>query len=730
MPLAYSPYELPLIASGLICLGVAALVWPRRSAIGASSFVWLPLSVALWAFGNALEIACLELGAKLFWANFEYLAIVSLPVFWLVFAREYSHGGERLHPRTLALLGVIPLITLALVWTDGWHGLVRRDIALDAAAPYSRISKTYGPWFYVHLAYSYILLTAGAGYVVRALVRSPYLYRGQAAALLVACGVPWAGNAAYILGHSPFPPMDPTPIAFTVSCVAFAVGLLRWRLLDLVPAARDAVIEGMSDGLIVLDSQDRIVDLNPAACRVIGCTPNQAIGRRADTLWPARPDLTARYRDVLEAQEELTLGEGDQQRHYDLRISPLPDRQGRLAGRLVTLRDITRRRQLETQLREAQKLEAVGRLAGGVSHHFNNLLTVIMAHGEFVRQGLDPASPLRPDVERILVASRQAGELTRQLLVFGRRQRMIALAVSVNDLLADMRAVLRHLLGEDITLELKLAADLGDVRADPAQVEQMIVNLLANARDAMPAGGVLAIETADVELAEGASVGYLQARPGRYVRLSISDTGVGMSREVKEHLFEPFFTTKPIGKGTGLGLPAVYGIVEECGGCIEVTSEPGQGTTFRVYLPRLESAAREVAPADLPPLARGPETILVVEDEDAVRASLVQALEALGYAVLEARDGEEALRLCRGRDGAIDLVLTDVVMPQLGGRELAAQLGREGHGLRVAYMSGHPEDTIDSQGALDEDVPLIRKPFTTKAIARAVRSALDAPRAP
>ncbi len=731
MALAYSPYELPLIASGLACLALVALMWPRRSAMGAGSFILLPLAVALWAFANALEIACIELPAKLFWANVEYLSIVSLPVIWLAFAREYSRGGDRLPRRTLALLAVIPAITLALVWTDNTFGLVRHDFAIDPSAPYSRISKVYGPWFYVHVVYSYILLSAGVVYIARALVRSPHIYRGQAFALLVACAVPWAGNAFYVLlGRSPFPPMDPTPINFTISCLAFAEGLRRWRLLDLVPAARDAVIEGMSDALIVLDTQHRIVDLNPAACRVIGCTPRQAVGQPVAKALFDRPDLAARYRDVLEAQEEITLGEGDRRRHYDLHISPMRDRAGRLAGRLVTLHDITRRKQLEVQLREAQKLEAVGRLAGGVSHHFNNLLTVIIAHGEFVRQGLDPASTLRPDVERILAASRQAGELTRQLLAFGRRQHAMAQAVSLNDLLTEMRAVLRHLLGEDITLELKLAPDLGDVRADPAQVEQAIVNLLSNARDAMPAGGVLAIETAEVDLAEGASTGYLQAHAGRYVRLTIRDTGVGMGPEVREHLFEPFFTTKPVGKGTGLGLPAVYGIVEECGGCIDVTSEPGRGTTFTIYLPRLERAAREVGSPDLPPTVRGSETILVVEDEDAVRAPLVQALKALGYAVLEARDGEEALRLCRESTGAVDLVLTDVVMPRLNGRELAAQLGREHRGLRVAYMSGHPEDTVDALGALDEDAPLIRKPFTTNAIARAVRRALDAPPAP
>lgn len=588
MRLAYNPFELLLVISGLTCLALLALVWPRRAAMAASTFVLLPLAVAVWAFANALEIACLDLPAKLFWANLEYLPIVSVPVIWLVFTLEYSRGGERPHWRTLALLAIIPLITLALVWSDGAHGLVRRNEALDTTGPFYRISKSYGPWFRVHLAYSYLLLAGGALHVARAVVRSPYLYRGQAAALLVACGVPWASNAAYLLGRGPLAPMDPTPVAFTVSCVVFAYGLWRWRLLDLVPAARDAVIEGMSDGLIVLDTRNRIVDLNQAACRLIGCTPRQAIGQPAAKVLFAQADLAARYRDVLEAQEEFTFGEGDEQRYYDLRIAPLRDRRGGLAGRLVTLRDITHHRRLERQLREAQTLQAVGRLAGGVAHHFNNLLTVITGHGEFIAQGLGEANPLRGDVERILAASRQAGELTRQLLAFGRRERVRAEEVSINDLLVQMRPLLRHVLGEEISLELKLAAGMGEVRADPAQIEQVILNLLTNACDAMAGGGTLTIETAEVEMGEGANTGYLQARPGRYVWLAVSDTGVGIAPEEKAHLFEPFFTTKEIGKGTGLGLPAVYGIVEECGGCIDVASEPGQGTTFSIYLPTIE----------------------------------------------------------------------------------------------------------------------------------------------
>lgn len=562
---AYSPYELPLIASALICLAVVALVLPRRSAMGAASFALLPLTVAFWALANALEIAFLDLPVKLFWANLEYLSIVSVPVLWLVFALEYSRGSDALSRRTLGLLAVIPVITLALVWTDGAHGLVRRNIALDATGPFLRISKTYGPWFYVH-TYSYLLIAVGAFHIVRAVLRSPRIYQGQAVALLVGCAVPWAVNAAYILDRSPLPPMDPTPMAFAVSCVAFAWGLLHWRLLDLVPVARAAVIEGMSDGLMVLDVQNRIVDLNPAACSLIGCTRDQAIGQPAARVLVAQAKVCARYRETLEVQEEITLGE----------------------------------------------------------------------------------------------------------------------------------------------------------------IEQVIVNLLTNARDAMPGGGTPTIETASVELSEGANIRYLPVRAGRYVLLTIRDTGVGMTPKVKEHLFEPFFTTKEIGKGTGLGLPAVYGIVEEAGGCIDVTSEPGQGTTFKIYLPALTGQVEEATPTPSEPLARGWETVLVVEDEEAVRDLVVQTLERLGYSVLEARDGDEALRICREQSEAIDLVLTDVVMPRLNGQELARQLRRGQHTFGIVYISGHPEDTINDHGPLSEQVPLIRKPFTMEAIARAVRSALDA----
>jgi PAS domain S-box-containing protein len=412
-----------------------------------------------------------------------------------------------------------------------------------------------------------------------------------------------------------------------------------------------------------------------------------------------------------------------------------------LRGLTVDLTELRRSEralhQSEEQLRQAQKMDAVGKLAGGIAHDFNNLLMVIRGDSDLMLRRLAPGHPLRRNAEGIREAADQAATLTRQLLAFSRKQVMAPRLVDLNGIVASIHAMLQRLLGETINLVTITAPDLGGVKADPGQMEQMILNLCVNARDAMPDGGRLTIRTANVQLDETAAARWNDVKPGPYVMLEVADTGIGMDAETRSHLFEPFFTTKEQGKGTGLGLSTVYGTVKQSGGHISVESEPGQGSTFTVYLPRVAATApppeprpAAAAPAPRPRVearltpGRG-ETILLVEDAQRVRAVVREILEMSGYVVLEARHGAEALELSNQHPGVIHLLVTDVVMPQMSGRELAQRLATLRPELKVLYMSGYTDDAIVRHGVLAAGIAFLAKPFTPDALALKVREVLD-----
>jgi len=389
------------------------------------------------------------------------------------------------------------------------------------------------------------------------------------------------------------------------------------------------------------------------------------------------------------------------------------------------VRDVTDQRRLQQQLLQSQKMEAVGRLAGGIAHDFNNLLTVITSYSDLLLEDLGTDDPKRSDVEQVRKAADGAAALTRQLLAFSRQQVVEPRVVSLNAVVESLQKILRRVLGEDVDLATTPGSDLGAVRADVGQLEQVLMNLAVNARDAMPTGGKLTIETDNVEHDPAFARGQGAAAVRQFVMLAVTDTGVGMDEATKARVFEPFFTTKAPGKGTGLGLATVYGIVQQSGGFIWVYSEPGHGTTFKIYLPRVDAPAEGAVVAAVGPVARGTETVLLAEDSAAVRAVARQVLERQGYTVLEAPDGELALQLAQRHSGPIHLLLTDVVMPGMSGRQLADRLALARPDMKVLYASGYTDDSVVRHGVLEEGTPYLQKPFTPESLARKVRDVLD-----
>jgi PAS domain S-box-containing protein len=421
-------------------------------------------------------------------------------------------------------------------------------------------------------------------------------------------------------------------------------------------------------------------------------------------------------------------------RYVEARCICLPDPEGQPAALRGTLQDVTERKQgqldrekLELQLRQSQKMEAIGQLAGGVAHDFNNLLTVIIGYAQMLMAESDPDSPEREMLAAVKQSGERAALLTQQLLAFSRKQVLQPQLLNLNQIVKETEKMLRRLIGEDINIATALDAELFPVRIDPGQLMQVLMNLAVNARDAMPQGGKLTIKTANFHAdAERAQL-MPQYHEGEYVLLSISDDGCGMTAEVRARVFEPFYTTKPKGQGTGLGLATVYGIIKQSGGNVEVYSEPGYGTTFKIYLPAEASDALHLAEqrAEAPPAAHGHETVLLVEDESAVRLVAMLVLEAQGYTVLEAPGAEEALRLVAEHPGRIDLMLTDVVMPEMNGRELADNVIRDREGIKVLFMSGYTDDAVFRHGLLYRDVAFLQKPFTPTSLAKKVREVLD-----
>ncbi len=493
------------------------------------------------------------------------------------------------------------------------------------------------------------------------------------------------------------------------------------------------ITENAGDLIAVVDPLGNRIYNSPSYQTILGYSPREL--KETSPFEQIHPDDHQLVRNALERARANGAGgrivyrmrhKDGSWRFLESTRSIIRNEKGEVTKIVSINRDITERKLLEEQLVQSQKMEAVGRLSGGIAHDFNNLLGVMIGYAEFLQERLDSSNPLRGSADEILKAGKRAAALTRQLLAFSRQQVLDPKVLDLNAIVIDIEQLLRRVIGEDIQLEIDLDPLIGRIKADYSQIEQVLVNLAVNARDAMPRGGKLTIQTKSVELDAAVLQHHYPNQPGPYICLTMSDTGVGMNAATKARAFEPFFTTKEKGKGTGLGLSTVYGIVKQSGGHIHIDSTPLEGTTFRIYLPKtVEIPAAKIEDPGFTPVRTGSETILVAEDEPSLRALVISILQGSGYTVLEAGDGEEALAVSRVHEGAIDLLLTDVVMPGMGGKALAAEITRERPEIAVVYMSGYPGHTYKEQWPLDAGCVLLMKPFTQEDLCQTLGKALD-----
>jgi PAS domain S-box-containing protein len=511
-------------------------------------------------------------------------------------------------------------------------------------------------------------------------------------------------------------------------------GVLARTQLDKERLLLSTAIEQTAEGVIITDVEGAILYVNPAFEQITGYSRAEAVGKEPRRLLDSGKHNDAFYQELRavtgagQVWDGRVINKNKDGAFYtaDVTISPVRDNSGAIINYVEVQRDVTREVELEEQYLQAQKMEAIGQLTGGIAHDFNNLLTAINGFAELVQSRLPADSPFKGMVENILGSGQRAADLVKQLMAFSRKQVIEPKVLDLNEVMANMDKMLQRIIGEDIELKTNLSPKLWPVKVDPAQIEQVIVNLAVNARDAMPEGGRLTLETTNIALSEDYIAQHWEAQPGDYVLLGISDSGVGMSQEVQAHIFEPFFTTKEKGQGTGLGLATVFGIVKQSGGNIQVYSEEGRGTSFKIYLPVAgETSQPLIHSQDEAGIPSGSETLLLVEDDTRVRELARQVLQGQGYIVLEAQNPQEALLLSSRYTGPIQLMLTDVVMPGMTGKALAEELSQTRPDLKVLYMSGYTDSTIAHHGVLEAGVAFLQKPFSLRALARKVRAVLD-----
>ena len=716
-----SPLSALLLVATVLSIAIVVIVNRRRLMPGTVPFTLLMMAAAEWAAMAALEHAAVEPAAKVLFAELEYPGIVSVAPLWLMFALAYTGRDTRLTPGRIALLWIVPVATVALVWTNQWHRLVWTTITPSSATPGAPLVYGHGPAFWAAVAYNYALNVAGTAILIAAAVRLPRPYRRQSAALLTGLALPWLGNALY-LGGWHVVRGDPTPLAFALTGVVYVFGVFRLGLFDVVPVARHLVIEHMADGVMVLDVHNRIVDINPSARAMLGIGNTPVIGVVAGRILAQWPDIVARYRDVPEAQEELRLDGADGLRYLDLRISPLRDRSARLKGRLIVVSDVTARRRTEEALRQNEKLASLGQLLAGVAHELNNPLSVIVGHTTLLLRANLGDAGAAARVEKIATAAERCGRIVKSFLAIARQRVTEHSTTDVNRVLHEAVDFLAYQLDVDeVAVTFDLARELPPIWADPHQLHQVVLNLLTNARHALRA-------------VNGPRRVVISSRydPARErVRFTIADNGPGIPVALRHRIFEPFFTTKSAGMGSGLGLSVCRGIIAAHEGSIAVETADGGGAAFVVELPLATGASATVheEPRERADVIRG-KRILLVDDEITVAEVLAELLAFDDHEVTIAGNGAIALELLEAQ--RFDLVISDLRMPVLDGPALYRRLQLQDPGIRdrFVFLTGDTLSADTNAFLHSTGAATLTKPFEGEVVRRVVQDTLRNAAAP
>ena len=715
-----TPYTLLLLAAAAISAAIAVLAWRRGPSPGARAFSALMLLVVLNVLVSMSLLGSTTLDSFLFWVKMSFVG-GALGVAWLVFTLMYDGRSLRDVTRIAALIAIEPAAVFALAWFNDQHHLLwTHATALPITVPGSlmHVDTSFGPLFWVWNAYQYALLLWGVVVLMRGMFRAPSTYRGQTIAVLVAIAVPWTANILFLIRRTPVTGLDLTPFAFALSGAALFFALYRFRFLDLVPIPRSSIVEASPNGALVLDGRGRVVDINAAAEGFLGCTAHQILGTQGTQILPALSSA------VPGTDIELTFVREGMERSYDLHVAPLRRRM----GTLVLLMDVTDRKRMAARLLQAQKMDALGLMAGGIAHDFNNLLTGILGNLSIIRDQAGRSEPIAEPLAQAEKAARRAAGLTHNLLTFSRNGSPSPTPVDLNRSVDLTLQSIAELVPPSVTVTRNYAPDLWNVLVDQVQLGQLVINIVLNARDALYGAGTVTIRTSNVDVDELFVQTHPEARRGEYVVLTVTDTGEGMSDEVRRHLFEPFFTTKPVGQGTGLGLAVVYGAVHQAGGWIIVDTASGKGTALSAYLPRCREPVKEPAApeSELQPTQEN-KTVMVVDDEEMILLLTRRMLERIGYKVVTAPDGPSALAFFRENPAVVDLVLLDMTMPQMTGDQVLWELRRLGCRVPIIISSGYSlgssiQQLVAAPGGADGFLP---KPYSVQELADAVSAALD-----
>lgn len=840
------PYAMMLVFAAVISAVLTVSILRHRPTLGARSFSILMAAVSLWAFVAVFEVCSRDPHTKIFSYHIKYLFIVTVPLAWLTFSLYYSNRILKLRKKWLSMLMVVPAFTLIMVGTNAYHHLMFTRFEMVTVGNHYLVYPTFGIFFWVHTVYSYLALLTGFIFLTKHLIDYPAPYRRQIASLMIGGMAPWISNIIFIFKIGRLTYFDLTPVAFTISGIAFMWGILRYKLLDIVPIARDVVIQNMYDGVIVIDNDEKIIDINQTARRLSGVGPAKVIGTRADhtiawwtkfkryqssgnenrfpilerevegrlymlqltdspivvrnrslghvvTLHDVTATQTAQrallesearfkslsenapviifsldengdfnyvnptwenllghkrrevlgrpFADFIRQNSDLTVSEifkrlisgqssvaelnlkvihkDGSHRLFNTSASANSDIEGRVTGIIGLAKDVTEEHRLQRQLFESQKMEAIGTLAGGIAHDFNNLLMGMQANLSLMRLEKASTDSLREKVRRIEEQIQNGASLTRQLLGYARKGKYAPSVFNLNVLIQDTLSVVNRT-NKGIIIHQHLSEQTPYLKADQGQIELVLLNLFINAVDAMPDGGELTVSSRLIEKPKPLN-GTTPLKSNTLIELVVGDTGIGMDQATKDRIFEPFFTTKEMGRGTGLGLASVYGIIKNHGGYIQVKSAPGKGSTFTLMLP----AARNVAPpctiakedAVLPP---GGGTILLVDDEPLILKYCHEMITSLGFSVLSVQEAQEAIRIYQDSSQHIDIAILDMIMPKMGGLQLLEALQTINPDIKVIITTGYAMDSRVSNLISCGRHQYLKKPFTRDQLANTI----------